>query len=90
MAEDVAQMTMAFFRLQVPVLPRKYDRDENVPGEEDVFAGVEREDLVDTWLYRDQLAFITRKYHLSTVPPARLLLVWPRAFERVKGPTLGA
>jgi hypothetical protein len=63
MAEDVAQMTMVYFRLQARVLPRpsqKYDGDLNDPGEEDVFAGLLREDLIDKWLHRDQLMFITR------------------------------
>jgi len=32
----------------------------NDPGKEDVFASVEMEDLIDTWLYRDQLEFIGR------------------------------
>ena len=84
-------MTMVYFWLQAYVLPRpsqNYDRDLNDPGEEDVFAGHLREDLIGKWLYRDQLAFITRKYHLSIMPLARS--VWSRAFERVKGPTLGA
>jgi hypothetical protein len=52
---------MAFFRLQIPVLlwpSRKRDRVLNDPGTEDVFARVEMKDLVDTWLYRDQLEFM--------------------------------
>jgi hypothetical protein len=47
MAHEFAQMTMVYFRLQEPVLPRpsqEYDRDLIDPGE-DVFAGL---DLIDT------------------------------------------
>jgi hypothetical protein len=63
MAKDVARTTMAFFRLQTPVLlrpSRKWDRVLNDPGKENVFASVEIENLVDTWLYRVQLEFIWR------------------------------
>ena len=49
MAQDDVRTTMAFFRLQTPVLRRpswKWGQVLNDPGKEDVFASVEMEDLV--------------------------------------------
>ena len=55
MVRGVAQMAMSLFWPQARVVlgpSQKYDRVLSDPGEEDDFANVGREALIDAWLYR--------------------------------------
>jgi hypothetical protein len=69
-------MTMVYFWFHVPGLPLllRKSNASNDPGEEDVFVGVLREGLVDTWLYKVR-ANKREEYHLSIARFVHVLLV---------------